>query len=345
MRSRAAILVEQKKPLVLADVEVPEPTFGQVLVEIETSGICGTQLGEISGKKGPDRWLPHMLGHEAVGVVKQVGPHVTTVAEGDRVVLHWRQGAGIQAPTAKYKWGDKTVNAGWITTFQELTVVSENRVTKISPEISAEEGVLYGCAIPTAFGVINNDANVKVGESCVIFGIGGVGQAVVMAAKLAGAHPIIAVDIVDEKLELAKRFGATHTINSKSEDAEAKIREILGGTADVVIENTGVLAVMDLCYRIAANVTGRTILVGVPDADQHLTIDSMPLHFGKVLTGSFGGMAKPDYDLPRLQRMHLAGRFDLSPMVTHRFGLEEINTALDTMRSGEAVRCVLRMRD
>lgn len=341
MKTLAAILVEQKRPLELAELELPEPTFGQVLVKLHYSGVCGSQLGEIDGVKGPDRWLPHLLGHEATGVVEAIGPHVGTVAVGDRVVLHWRPGAGISAPTPKYRWGDRTVNAGWVTTFQERTIVSENRVTRLPEGAEMESGVLYGCALTTGFGAVVHDAGVKPGESVLVFGAGGVGACAVLAAHVAGAYPIVAVDLYDHKLELARTFGATHLINSTKADVIAAVKEVLGGGGvDVVIENTGVEAVMGQAYQLAGP-KGRTILVGVPRHDVRLPIDTMPLHFGKVLTGSYGGDAAPEYEIPRLVRLQMAGRFDPRPLITHRYSLEQINEAIEAMRRGEVVRSML----
>jgi S-(hydroxymethyl)glutathione dehydrogenase/alcohol dehydrogenase len=173
LRTRAAILVEQRKPLVVDEVELPEAGFGQVQVRILVSGVCGSQLGEIDGVKGPDPWLPHLLGHEACGVVEAVGPFVSTVAPGDRVVLHWRPGSGIEAPTPRYAWGSRRVNAGRVTTFQERAIVSENRVTAVPHDLEPEAAVLYGCALTTGFGVVCNDARVRIGESVVVLGCGG----------------------------------------------------------------------------------------------------------------------------------------------------------------------------
>ncbi len=343
MKSLAAILVEQGKPLVVDDVEVPEPSFGQVLVRVEASGVCGSQIGEIDGVKGPDRYLPHLLGHEATGQVEEVGPFVSTVQPGDRVVLHWRPGTGIQAPPASYRWGARDLNAGWVTTFQERTVVSENRVTPVSSDLDAETTVLYGCAMTTAYGVVCNDAAVRVAESVLVLGTGGVGLCVVLAAQLAGAHPIIAVDTQPKKLELARRYGATDVIVANSGDLGATVREIVGPDGvDVAVETTGIAHAMEASFDIAGPL-GRTILVGVPQHGERLPIDTMPLHFGKHITGSHGGDAKPDRDIPRLVRLQQSGRFDLSDMVSHRFPLEEVNSAIDEMRSGAALRCVLRM--
>ena len=343
LKSRAAILVEQRKPLIIDEIELPSLTFGQVRVRIEASGICGSQIGEIDGVKGEDRWLPHLLGHEACGMVEEVGDCVKTVKVGDRVVLHWRPGSGIEAPTPTYRWDQRNVNAGRVTTFQEQTIVSENRVTPIPESLDAVQAVLYGCALTTAYGVVSNDARVKPGESVVIFGTGGVGLCVVIAARLAGAHPIIGVDVQPAKLKLATSLGATSVIDASDEELDELLADALDGAgADVVVESTGRLNVMDRAYKLAGP-RGRTILVGVPEHADRLPIDTMPLHFGKLLTGSHGGEAQPDIDIPRLVRMQLAGRFELSQVVSHTMPLEQVNEGIALIRQGEALRCVLRM--
>ena len=173
---KAAILLESNKPLIVDDIEYPnELDYGQVLVKLFYSGICGAQLNEIHAIKGEDKFLPHLLGHEGSGIVLQIGPGVTTTSIGDHVVLHWRPSSGIQAKPAKYKWGNKTVNAGWVTTFNDHAVISENRLTVIPDDFDLGVAPLFGCAVTTAVGVINNDAKVKIGQSVVIFGMGGVG--------------------------------------------------------------------------------------------------------------------------------------------------------------------------
>lgn len=342
MKTRAAILVEQHKPLVIDEVELPDLTFGQVRVRVGVSGICASQLGEIDGVKGPDPWLPHLLGHEACGMVEEVGPYVTTVSPGDRVVLHWRPGAGIEAPVPAYRWGARSVNAGRVTTFQDQTIVSENRVTRIPASVDPESAVLYGCALTTGYGVVCNDARVCVGESIVVLGCGGVGMCVILAARLAGAHPIVAVDVQEHKLAIAKRQGAT-TLCQAGDDLDARVREAVGNQGvDVVVETTGHREIIETAYRLTGP-AGRTILVGVPGYAASAEIDTLPLHFGKVLTGSHGGRARPDRDIPRLLRMQRAGRFSLDDLVSHRFPLSAVNEAIDQMRGGVPVRCVLEM--
>ena len=224
MKMKAAILEESKKPLTVGEVELPsELQFGQVLVKLQYSGICGAQINEIDAVKGPDKFLPHLLGHEGSGVVQKTGLGVSTVKEGDHVVLHWRPSSGIQSPTAKYTWNGKTVNAGWVTTFNQQAVISENRLTVIPKDFDIRVAPLFGCAVTTAFGVVNNDARVKVGQSVVVFGIGGVGLNIAQAASMVSANPIVGIDLFEEKFEVAKKFGLTHSLNSETKNRNKKI--------------------------------------------------------------------------------------------------------------------------
>src|SRR3990167_7857644 len=219
-KMKAAILTELNKHLTVADIELPQTlAVGQVLVKIHCSGICGSQLGEIDGAKGEDKYLPHLLGHEASGTVIAIGPGVRHVKLNDKVVMHWRKGLGIEAETPAYTWEGRKVNAGWITTFSEYTIVSENRVTAIPQDSDLEVAALFGCAVTTGFGIVENNAKVRIGESVVVFGAGGIGLNIIQASALVSAYPIIAVDLYDSKLKLAKEMGATHVINSKEKDA------------------------------------------------------------------------------------------------------------------------------
>jgi S-(hydroxymethyl)glutathione dehydrogenase/alcohol dehydrogenase len=343
MKTKAAILNELNAPLIVDEIEVPTLDCGQVLVQIHCSGICGAQLGEIAGVKGPDKFLPHLLGHEGGAVVSEVGPGVTQVKPGDHVVLHWRKGAGIQARPAQYRWKGRTVNSGWVTTFSELSVVSENRVTPIAKDVPFEIAALMGCAVTTGLGLINNDAQVKIGQSVAVLGVGGVGLNVVQGAALAGADSIIAIDLYDHKLDLARKFGATHAINSNQTDWSQQLSSIVGTAGvDVFVENTGQARLIELAYKLTAP-QGRTILVGVPRHDQDISIHSLPLHFGKVLTGCEGGHTYPTADIPRYLRLYQKGKLRLDGQITHRFPLDKVNTALDTVRKGEAGRCLITM--
>jgi S-(hydroxymethyl)glutathione dehydrogenase/alcohol dehydrogenase len=341
---KAAILVESKKPLVIADIGLPKTLeYGQVLVRIHFSGICGAQINEIDAVKGADKFLPHLLGHEGGGTVEKIGAGVSQVKPGDHVVMHWMKGDGIHSATPKYMWKKQVVNAGWVTTFSEYAVVSENRVTKIPDEYDLKTASLYGCAITTAFGVIHNDAKAKCGESLVVFGAGGVGSSIVAAAGVSGVYPIIAVDINDYKLKKAKQFGATHIINSLKENVLDTVKKYLPGSGvDVCVDTTGINSVREMAYEMTLP-TGITILVGVPRHGDRMSIDSFPLHFDKILTGSHGGDTNPTHDIPRLVRMESERELHFDKLITHTFKLDEINDALDLVRKGDTIRCVIDM--
>jgi len=341
MKTRAAILVEQRKPLEIDEVELPALSYGHVLVEIQATRICGSQLGEIDGAKGPDRFLPHLLGHEAGGIVREVGPEVTQVKPGDSVVVHWRPGAGIQARPVQYRRGSQVINAGNITTFQQYTVVSENRLTKVPADLNPEISALLADTLTTGFGVVCREAAVRIGEACVVIGVGGIGLGVVLAAKLAGAHPVIAVDVHDHKLSKAREFGATHVVNSTREALLPALQQLLPGGADALFEVTGRAAVVEDAWK-AVSPKGRLYMVGVMRHDQHIPFNTLPLHYGKLLTGTEGGASIPQYDIPRYVRMIQAGRFDPTGMVSHRCKLEDINAAIATMRSGESIHTLIR---
>ena len=342
-QARAAILAESRKPLVVDAIELPDALdVGQVLVRILCTTICGAQLNEIDAAKGPDKFLPHLLGHEASAEVLEIGPGVSSVKPGDAVVLHWRPSQGIQSRPPAYAWRGAKLNAGWVTTFNTHAVVSENRMTPIPADFDLKLAPLLGCAVTTAAGVLNNDADLKIGESVVVFGVGGVGLNVVQFAVLGGAHPIVAVDLLDGKLAMARERGATHCLNAADTgDIAGAIRAIVGaGGPDKVIETTGVKSVIETAYELT-HADGTCVLVGVPN--QHITIDSLPIHFNKVLTGSHGGDARPHIDIPRIIRLMKAGRLSLDGLITHEFALDDINPALDLVRSGKAGRVLLQV--
>ena len=341
MKTPAAILVEQRAPLVVDEVEVPALKRGQVLVNIHATRVCGSQIGEIDGVKGPDKFLPHLLGHEAGAVVLEVGADVTHVAPGDRVVCHWRPGAGIDAGGSVYKWNGREVNAGPITTFQKYAIISENRLTKVPPGTDSELCCLLADTLTTGFGIINNDAKVKSGESVVIFGVGGIGLGAVLGAKLAGANPIIGVDLHDHKLAKASEYGLTHQINASRESALERVREVLGGLADVTIDGTGSPKVIETAYDLANLRGGRCVLFGVMPQDQRVSIHTLPLHFGRTLTGSEGGQSQPEKDIPEILRALAEQKIDLRGCVSHCGPLHKVNTITARMRSGEVIHAIL----
>ena len=339
---KAAILLKSKQKLKVTDIDLPEKLyFGQVLVKIMFSGICGAQINEIDAVKGKDKFLPHLLGHEGSGIVEKIGEGVKKVKPGDHVVLHWKKGTGIESMTPKYKYRNKIINAGWITTFNEKAIISENRLTKIPKNFDLRVAPLFGCSLTTAFGVVNNDSKIKIGESVIIIGTGGVGLNIGMASSLVSAFPIIGVDIHDFKLKIGKKFGLTHSIIFSKKNFKEKLKRILKkGMADHVIETTGKSEMIELAYSITAP-DGKTILVGVPDKKIH--IYTLPLHFNKVLTGSHGGNTNPDKDIPNYINLLNQKKVDLKKLITHEFSLSEINSALNCFRKGLGGRIIINM--
>jgi S-(hydroxymethyl)glutathione dehydrogenase/alcohol dehydrogenase len=341
---KAAVLVAANAPLELCDIDIPKLDVGQVLVGIHYSGICGKQIDEIVGRR-PDPYLPHLLGHEGAGVVADVGPGVRKVRPGDSVVLHWMKGSGIDSATPQFrvKGRGTPVNAGCVTTFSDYTIASENRLTRIPSGVKADVAALLGCAVTTGLGIVFNNANVKPGESIAVFGVGGVGLNVIQGAVLVNAHPIVAIDLFDQKLDVARSFGATHCINARNEDVLANLQKLSDGRGiDVCVDTTGNRKVRETAYDATAP-KGRTIFAGVPDAGEKICIDSFPIHFGRRLIGSHGGETRPDEDIPRYLKLSELGKLQLEPLITHRFPLEQINEAIGLVRSGGAGRCLVQM--
>ena len=222
-------------------------------------------------------------------------------------------------------------------------MISENRLTVIPDSLDSRIATLFGCAVTTAFGVVDNDAQLKIGQSVLIFGIGGVGLSIAQAASMKSGYPIVGVDVTDKKLKLGKSFGLTHALLASSDDLDMRIREIVGSAgSDVVIETTGNSRVIEKAYNLT-HPDGKTILVGVPRKGDNISIPSLPLHFNKILTGSHGGESVPDRDIPRFIRLMDAEKLAFDGLITHEFSLDEVNDALEVFRSGEAGRIILKM--
>ena len=331
----AAILVEQNSDLIVDEVGIYLPGLGvgQVLVRVHCASICGAQIGEINGAGGKDKYLPHLLGHEGSGVVEEVGAGVATVKKGDPVVMHWRKGIGIEAKPPMYKRMDGEVGAGPIATFSEYAIVSENRLTPICEGTPMDIAALMGCAVTTGLGIVNNEAKLKIGQSIAVIGCGGVGLNVIQGAAMVSAGQIIAIDIHEGKLQMAKLFGATEFLS----------RPMAYGKADVVVECTGLTEMIAQAYTITAP-GGRLILVGQPRYDTPLTIHSMRQHYcGKTVMDSEGGQTNPTVDIPRYLNLYREGKLDLAPLITHRYPLSEINKAVMTVKSGMCGKVILEM--
>ncbi len=342
---KAAVLEEHNKPLAIKDVEFEGPLLpGQVLVRIHYSGICGKQIEEIQGTK-PDPFLPHLLGHEGSGVVVDTGPGVKKVVAGDHVVLHWMKGSGIDADTPIYKCEGRRVNAGWITTFNEYGVISENRITPIPKEADLSIACLLGCAVTTGVGVVLNEARLSPGDTVAVFGCGGVGLNIILGAVLIKASSIIAVDRCPEKLKLAVNLGATDIINSDTADVVEEIKKITSGKG---VENVFIAAASPAIMETAVESTsapGAVFFVAVPPPEAKISINALDIHRKKTLYGACGGGIIPEKHIPLYLNLYTKGLLPLDKIVADIVGLEQINDSIQSMCSGTPGRFIVRMCD
>ncbi len=343
---KAAILHTIDAPLAVGHVELTELLFGQVLVKILASGICGAQLLEIGGHKGNAKFVPHLLGHEGVGIVEEVGLGVSRIKKGDKVIMHWRKGEGIEADFPTYIYEGKPIRSGKVTTFSEYSVVSENRLTPVPHETPNELCALLGCGLSTALGVIKDEANVRFGESVMIVGAGGMGLNMVKAATLASAYPIISIDINDHKRELAHELGAHLFINSSTHSIAEELQKHFGiKDVDVLIETPGSKHALRETIPFLSGV-GRCIMVGQPKPGETVELLNANHMFGgegKTIKATQGGKFSPTQDIPRYVRLHKAGVLSVKNIITHRIRLDEINEAIDLVRKGQASRILIEM--
>jgi S-(hydroxymethyl)glutathione dehydrogenase/alcohol dehydrogenase len=342
MKTQAALLVQTGQPLVLADIETPALKPGQVLVEVAYSGACGTQVMEWRGDKGEDKWVPHCLGHEGTGMVLEVGSAVTKVKVGDKVVLSWIKGSGIEAGGAVYDWDGKKVNAGGVTTFQRHSVISENRLTLLPPDLPMDVAVLLGCAAPTGMGAVYNVLKVQPGDAVAVFGTGGIGLNALMAAALAGAMPVIGIDLNPTRRALAKTYGATHIIDAAG-DVLAEIKKIVPQGVDLAVESSGIPAVMEQAINSTRQQGGRAVVIGNAKHGATLPLNPGVFNQGKSLLGTWGGDSVPDRDYGRYGRLLSSGRFPVRDLLSKPYSLAQADQALQDLAAGKVGRPLIDM--
>ena len=346
------------EPVQVTEVLVPEPGPGEALVRVQACGVCHTDLHYKMGGIGDD--FPYLLGHEAAGVVEAVGDDVTDVAPGDFVILNWRAVCGqcracargrpwycfaTHNATQKMTLADGTPLSAalGIGAFAEKTLVAAGQCTKVNPAIAPATAGLLGCGVMAGLGAAINTGGVMRGDSVAVIGCGGVGDAAVMGARLAGARKIIAVDVDDRKLEWAKGVGATHTVNSRESDPVEAIRELTEGNgADVVIEAVGRPETYKQAFY-ARDLAGTVVLVGVPTPEMQLDLPLLDV-FGRggSLKSSWYGDCLPDRDFPMLTDLHLQGRLPLEKFVSETIGLSDVEEAFAKMGRGEVLRSVVK---
>ena len=356
---QAVVVKEKNAPVSLETILVPDPGPGEALVDILTCGVCHTDLHYKQGGISDD--YPFLLGHEATGVVSAVGPDVTEVAPGDRVILNWRAVCGecracrkgqpqycFNTHNATQKMtledGTELSPALGIGAFAEKTLVAAGQCTKVDDDVDPAAVGLLGCGVMAGIGAAINTGEVKRGESVAVIGCGGVGIAAIAGAKLAGATTIIAVDIDQAKVDLALANGATHGINSREEDPVEAIRALTGGNgADVVIEAVGRPETYKQAFY-ARDLAGRVVLVGVPTPDMQIELPLADV-FGRggSLKSSWYGDCLPSRDFPMLVEQYKLGRLDLDAFVSERIGLGDIEEAFTKMHDGKVLRSVVEL--
>ena len=343
MKTLAAVLYELNKPLRIEELQIPKLKEGQVLVKVAYSGVCHSQLMEVRGKRGSDNYLPHLLGHEGTGQVVEVNKSVKKVKDRDWVVIGWIKGKGLDAGGSQYKGKNGIVNSGAVTTFSTYTVVSENRLVKLPANIPKDIGVMFGCAVPTGAGLLFNEVKPTEGSSVAFFGLGGIGLCALMSANSFQCSPVIAIDIVEEKLEIAKILGATHTVNPLKTDPVEAIYNITSGKGiDISIEAAGNVETIEAAFASLKH-NGICVFASHPEAGKMICIDPYELICGKKIHGSWGGSCAPDTDIPKFASYYTKGLMPLEKMIKHRYTLENINNALEDIENHRAFRPLIEI--
>jgi Zn-dependent alcohol dehydrogenase len=372
MKIKAAVLNKmgleapyaKSKPLAIEEIELDPPRYGEVLVRIGAAGLCHSDLSVIEGNR--PRPMPMALGHEAAGVVEKVGPGVDDLKAGDHVVMVFVPSCGHCLPCAEgrpalcepgaaangagtllsgerrlHRNGSDVHHHLGVSAFAEYATVSRRSLVKIDKELPLEEAALFGCAVLTGVGAVINTARVAAGSSVAVVGLGGVGLSSLLGAIAAGARRVVAVDLSDDKLGLARQLGATDTFNPKSPDAIGSIKSATAGGVEFAFEMAGSVRAMDLAYKITRR-GGTTVTAGLPPPDQNFALPQVNLVAEeRTVKGSYIGTCVPGRDLPRYIELYRRGRLPVDRLMSGRLKLDEINVGFDRLREGQAVRQVV----
>lgn len=366
MKTRAAVAFEAKKPLEIVELDLEGPKAGEVMVEIMATGICHTDAYTLDGLDS-EGIFPSVLGHEGAGIVREVGPGVTSVKPGDHVIplytpecrqcksclsgktnlctaIRATQGQGLMPDgTSRFSYKGQTIyHYMGCSTFSNFTVLPEIAVAKIRTDAPFDKACYVGCGVTTGVGAVTNTAKVQVGDNVVVFGLGGIGLNVIQGAKMAGADMIVGVDINNSKKEWGEKFGMTHFVNPKeTKDVVAAIVELTDGGADYSFDCTGNTDVMRQALECCHRGWGTSIIIGVAEAGKEISTRPFQLVTGRNWRGTAFGGAKGRTDVPKIVDWYMNGKIQIDPMITHVMGLEKINDAFDLMHSGESIRSVV----
>ena len=368
MKTRAAVAFAPKTPLETVELDLEGPRAGEVLVEIMATGICHTDAYTLDGFDS-EGIFPSVLGHEGAGIVREVGPGVTSVKAGDHVIplytpecrqcksclsgktnlctaIRATQGQGLMPDgTSRFSYKGQTIfHYMGCSTFSNFTVLPEIAVAKIREDAPFQTSCYIGCGVTTGVGAVINTAKVQVGDTVVVFGLGGIGLNVIQGARLAGAGKIIGVDINETREEWGRRFGMTEFLNSRGmsrEDIVAKIVALTDGGADYTFDATGNTEVMRTALEACHRGWGTSIIIGVAEAGKEISTRPFQLVTGRVWKGSAFGGARGRTDVPKIVDWYMEGKLNIDDLITHKLPLERINEGFDLMKSGESIRSVV----
>ncbi|WP_136163004.1 S-(hydroxymethyl)glutathione dehydrogenase/class III alcohol dehydrogenase [Sphingomonas flavalba] len=368
MKTRAAVAFEAKKPLEIVELDLEGPKAGEVLVEIMATGICHTDAYTLDGFDS-EGIFPSVLGHEGAGIVREVGAGVSSVVPGDHVIplytpecrqcksclsgktnlctaIRATQGKGLMPDgTTRFSYKGQPIHHYMgCSTFSNFTVLPEIAVAKIREDAPFKTSCYIGCGVTTGVGAVVNTAKVQVGDSVVVFGLGGIGLNVLQGARLAGAGKIIGVDINPDREEWGRRFGMTDFVNGKGKSREEVIAEVLAltdGGADFTFDATGNTEVMRTALEACHRGWGTSIIIGVAEAGKEIATRPFQLVTGRNWRGTAFGGAKGRTDVPKIVDWYMNGRIEIDPMITHVLSLDEINKGFELMHAGESIRSVI----
>jgi S-(hydroxymethyl)glutathione dehydrogenase/alcohol dehydrogenase len=337
MEIKAAILEKICAPLAIRKLNTRELQRGQVLVKIFYSGVCRSQLMEINGKRGEDKWLPHLLGHEGSGVVLKIGEGVTRFKEGDEVIVTWLKTQGIDAAGAIYDGDGFTVNSGKVTTFSNYSIISENRLVHKPAKLDFDVAVLFGCALPTGAGMVINQLNLKIDSKVAVIGLGGVGLSALAALMAIGVKQIVAIDHSNDKLLHAKKMGIKKAISYDHFDERER-------NFDYCFESAGSIESIEFGYSLIKRGGGKLVFASHPPQGEKIRIDHHELISGKEIIGTWGGDGSdPDLDTIKFYEIFKESNFNLKSMLSKPYKLDDINKAFVDLDSGVVMRPLIVM--
>ena len=348
---RAAILVEPNQPLIVDQVELADPAPDQVLIKLFASGICHSQLHTMRRPARSADRLPALLGHESTGIVAARGRDVRHVKEGDHVITTWvdRDNSTTNQPLVAHALNDRAQSiAFWrgkqvshsAATWAEYAVAQERMVVALPQDVPTDVTAVIGCAVMTGAGAIVNNLCVRPGQSVAVFGAGGIGLCAIAAAAAVDAHPIIAIDVTEEKLAFARRFGATHLINAKESEPVEVIRDLSNGGVDYAIDAIGLPQTQEQILRATRmgypglSRGGTALLIGITPPGSQAILDTSLFIGSRNFSRTSGGDCRPDRDFPLFVRWYREGKLKLDELVTRRYALEQINEAVDDLEHG-----------